>query len=369
MFSTPSESHPYERRWNSTISLCGAATWAVFAALAGMRRAPFAIIELLFLFAALVVVPLGAELSDLISPMPRLVFFRPLQAIAMLAVSMAFWLRPGRIAAALSVAWLAFCIALAAVRCARMRKRSHSTCSLLVDLAHADLVLGAVWLVASRAGIRPMGFQEPIILLTAVHFHYSGFATALIAAATWSEFEIKQMRLPGLHTLAWLVALLPFVLAAGFVFSPALRFTAAVSLSACVTSLALILWWVARDWSTVPKIFLRLACLAAVLAFSLAGLYAFSEYFRKEWITIPGMAKSHGLLNGLGFVLLGLLGWVAELHGRIEFQEPAVELHVEKRRKVRSSAVLAQTSSNFARSRELRGAPVPDFLARDYYDR
>jgi len=51
-------------------------------------------------------------------------------------------------------------------------------------MARIDLAVGGAWLVASRLGMRPMGIQEPIVLLTAVHFHYAGFATATIAAAT-----------------------------------------------------------------------------------------------------------------------------------------------------------------------------------------
>src|SRR5262249_46384444 len=82
--------------------------------------------------------------------------------------------------------------------------------------------------------------------------------------------------------------------------------------------------------------------------FPLAGLYAFSEYRHRDWITLPAMANSHGLLNGMGFVLLGLLGWVLELQGRIEKQEPAVALQQKrcKRRDLRPCS--------HARARSLR---------------
>ena len=46
-----------KERWNALVSLCGALVWAVFATLAGLRRAPFGIIELLFLCAPRVIVP------------------------------------------------------------------------------------------------------------------------------------------------------------------------------------------------------------------------------------------------------------------------------------------------------------------------
>jgi len=321
----------------------------------------------------LVIVPLGSELAAMISPATKSpgVVQHALQAVAMLAISVGFWLPPGRNAGILSVAWLAFCAVMTASRLAYTWRRPRITNSLLVDLAYADVVLGSAWLVASRAGLRPMGFQEPIILLTAVHFHYSGFATALIAAATWREFERKRLSMPGWQTLVWLVALLPFVLAAGFVFSPWLRFIAAISLSASVTALALILWWIAADWSNPAKIYLRLAALAAVGAFSLAGHYAVSEYFHKDGITIPGMANSHGLLNGLGFVLLGMLGWLLELQRRVPSENVTVEtLEPKTVQRAEHSAVFARTGANLARAqRDWGGTTAPDFLAREFYDR
>jgi hypothetical protein len=239
--------------WNSALSVCGAAVWAACATLAGVGRARFGIIELLFLFAPLVVVPLGLELSRRLTGVrDRVDLVRLLQIPATLAVTIAFWLPPGRTAAILSALWLLQCVLTGGQRLLECRRQERTAASMILNIAYADLVLGAAWLVFSRAGFRPMGFQEPIILLTAVHFHYSGFATALIATATLREFESREVRMPGLPTLIWLIALLPFLLAAGFVFSPALRFVAAISLSACVTALALITWWMATDWKSTP---------------------------------------------------------------------------------------------------------------------
>jgi hypothetical protein len=46
----------------------------------------------------------------------------------------------------------------------------------------------------------------------------------------------------------------------------------------------------------------------------LAIIYAVGDYLGRDWLVIPRMASTHGVLNGLGFVLLALLGWLAELH-------------------------------------------------------
>jgi hypothetical protein len=366
-----------EEYWNAAVSLSGAAVWAAVAMLAGLRRAPFGIIELLFLLAPLVVVPLGLELARTLEDPARVSLrsyglLRWSQIFATLAVCTAFWVPVGRVAAILSSLWLLQCGVLAALRVREWRSKNWSLLFFSLTLAHVDLVIAAAWLVVSRAGWRPIGFQEPIILLTAVHFHYSGFATAIIAATTLSEWERRKPASQGLRTLVLLIALLPFALAAGFVFSALLRFVAAVALSASVTALAAILLWFAGELGSGPaRFYLRAAGCAAMAAFALAGLYAVSEYFGKGWITVPGMANSHGVLNGLGFALLALLGWLTELHasapqgqrleGTSQRRVPALEHSV-------GSAVTARADDR-DRVPRVRPSPVPEFVAREFYDR
>jgi len=364
-----------KKRWNAIVSLCGASVWAVFALLAGVRRAPFGIIELLFLFAPLVIIPLGLELTHrLCSPCSDHTGSASpiLQIAAALAVSIAFWLPQGRSAAVLSVAWLLLCLVLAGQRFLQSLRQPLTNVSLLLTLAHFDLLLGAAWLVTSRAGVRPMGFQEPIILLTAVHFHYSGFATALIAAATLREFQRRNLTMPGLPLLIWLVAVLPFALAAGFVFSAVLRFVAAVALATCVTALATILLWFAGELRSRPaRVYLRVASCAALAAFSLAGLYSVSEYFGKDWITVPGMANSHGVLNGLGFVLLSLLAWLMELHEEEleDARQPTTSVAKTSHAKQPTVAFARSTEDADTRVPDLLRSHSPEFVARDFYDR
>jgi YndJ-like protein len=357
-----------KERCNAIVSLYGAAVWALFALLAGLRRAPFGIIELLFLFAPLVIVPLGLELTRRLTGVgsSRVAGLTPvLQILATIAVSVAFWLPPGRTAAALSVAWLFFGLFLTADRFLQSRTEARTGLSLILNLAYLDLILGAAWLVTSRAGVRPMGFQEPIVLLTAVHFHYSGFATALIAAATLREFRRRNLVMHGVRVLIWLVVLLPFLLAAGFVFSPLLRFVAAIALATCVTALAMILLWFAGEFHSGPaRVFLRAACCAALAGFSLAGIYAVSEYFDRDWITVPGMANSHGVLNGLGFVLFALLAWLMELQEGVA-QDARESDQVRVIRGTRSTVAFARSTGTAG----LHPSQSPEFVARDFYDR
>ena len=176
--------------------------------------------------------------------------------------------------------------------------------------------------------------------------------------------------LPGVRQLVLLIVFLPFVLAAGFVFSPALRFGAAIALSTCVTALAMIwLWFAGELQSSLSRVYLRMASCAALAAFSLAGLYAVGEYFGNQWITVPGMANSHGVLNGLGFVLLAILAWLIELNTAGTGGEPQIARVRNGREAEVATSSNASPSIDRHRPANSRPPMVPEFVARDFYDR
>jgi hypothetical protein len=41
-----------------------------------------------------------------------------------------------------------------------------------------------------------------------------------------------------------------------------------------------------------------------------------ADFFGSDVLTIPQMARTHGILNAVGFCLPGMLGWVVEYSGR-----------------------------------------------------
>ena len=118
-----------------------------------------------------------------------------------------------------------------------------------------------------------------------------------------------------LRRVVALVVFLPFILAVGFVFSSTLKLVAVLALSASVTGLALAQLWLSNTLgSRTARGFLRVSAVAVIAGMVLAAAYELGDAFRKDWLLIPRMASTHGLLNRLGFVLLGLLGWLVELH-------------------------------------------------------
>jgi len=203
-----------------------------------------------------------------------------------------------------------------------------------------------------------MEFQEPIVLLTAVHFHYSGFATAILAAAAIHLFGKRGN--PVLRPVVWLVILLPYALAAGFLLGPAPRMIAAWLFTGSVTALAVLWLQYSHDLRReVARVYLRLGAGTALVALALAGAYAASDYAGRPVLTMAGLASTHGVLNGLGFVLLSMLAFLVELQAG-----PAEREHAREPENAVASTpgVARKRPSSVPR-------PIPEFVARDFYDR
>ena len=352
--------HTRRMEFTAWIGLSGAAAWAGLAVLAGLRRAPFGVIELLSMFAVLVVVPLGLGLMTVENRAgTRVRFVAALQPLAALAVVAAFWQMPGPAAAALCLPWLALGVTVAMANAWNLYQNAErSMADLAMSMAGVDLAFAGGWLVVSRAGLHPVGFQEPIVLLTSVHFHYSGFAVAVLAGAAIRLCERHRLSVGFLRAIAGLVLLLPFLLAAGFVISPVLRVVAALGLAVSVPVFAGCLFWMSRSLDrSVARAYLRAGVVAAWLAMGLAAAYAVTDYFGRPFLTMPGMASTHGVLNGIGFVLCSMLAFLIE-----ENAKESMTSEVAPRRIVAGSVVSRKRPVSVP-------SRVPEFVAREFYDR
>lgn len=203
-------------------------------------------------------------------------------------------------------------------RSGKVRAESSRAMRVVMGIARIDLAVGGAWLVASRLGMRPMGIQEPIGLLTAVHFHFAGFATATIAAATY-RFTEERREHAWLKYLVPVVAGMPFLVAAGFVISPLIKMAAAVFFSISVAGLAVAVRACGRKMEEpTARFFLQVAAGAIFAGMVLSGVYAVADWAGSDVLTIPQMARTHGLLNAMGFCLLGLLGWLVGVSSHTE---------------------------------------------------
>lgn len=201
--------------------------------------------------------------------------------------------------------WLA---ALALLRLLRLlRRRSLAPVEIAVLTAMVAPAVAASSLIAERGGWELLGFGMTTQLLTVAHFHYAGFAAALVAGLTASRApsvssSIAAVTVPVGIGLVFL----------GYFAGDEVELAGAVVLTAGMWLLG---WAVWRDVAASARGRLTRALFgvsAAVLAATM--LLALSWAAGHVWDAVPHlsltwMAATHGLANALGFALCGLLAW------------------------------------------------------------
>jgi len=277
------------------------------------------LVDLLLLLAVVVVVPLGLRLVPLTGLHATRVLHvaRLAHPVGAATAIIAFLLPTSSPAGIVAAGWLIVCgIAGLAGLTELVETRSVHPSHLVPAAALGFLTVGAAWLVASRAGIR-LGFDPPIVELTAVHFHYAGFAATLMSAlALLALHDASQQRrwvaagagvlvvvgtpltATGIATgISVLVVLGPILLATGVLTTAAL--TAFVIAPLVPAGSA--------RW------LLRISAVGVVVPMLLGVDYAVARVTGAPALDLRTMALIHGDLNALVFALLGFLGWTRAL--------------------------------------------------------
>jgi len=289
--------------------VAGFTVWlALWLPIRSAARAP-SLIDRLFLLAPLVIVPLGLRLCRARNGPAEMLLrvVRAGQPACAVLVVISFLSRTGVAAALLTVPWLllgAMCALIGLMRLLPPGLRHVEELCLGVALVY--LPVGCFWLVISRLGANPRAFSDDIVLLTAVHFHYAGFA-ALIMLGMIGKFAGGVLyRVTAFGAITGI----PF-LALGITFSPSLECAAALLLAFSLLSAAGITLFVVlrRVANRAAQTLLAVSALSLVTAMVLAGIYALGKYAGANWLEIPEMALTHGFANALGFTLCGLVGW------------------------------------------------------------
>jgi hypothetical protein len=264
-------------------------------------------IEILFLLAPVAVVPLALRLTAAPADATRaLGAARRLQPSGALAVVASFLVPRGLLAAALALTWLVVTGLVALHGCQRLRGPARNTAEVAIGAGCLMLPIGGGWLFLSRLGRGALGFEEPLILLTAVHFHYAAYATlVLVGNAGRALGEGRAYRLIAGGAMSG-----PPLLAAGITFSPLLEVLAAAVIVLAVSGLgALTLVRIVPHSPPVARVLLIVSSVSAFGGMACALAYAVGEFTGFGVISLGQMARIHGPLNALGFVLAGLVGW------------------------------------------------------------
>ena len=299
-------------RWSSAV--LGSIAWvAVFAAAQG-GSVPLGTIEQLFLLAPLVVVPLGLRLAkNQREHRERFLHAAELlQPVAAALLVSSFWLPRGALAGWLASGWLLVSSLVGftgLLRFLNARRLRIAEACFAVGMLY--LPIGGIGVFFSRLGTHLFGFEEPIVLLTAIHFHYTAFATPIITGAVGRALKGSA---PFVITLSKVVALgvitAPLLIATGFLFSPILQVISVVVLAVSLLGLAALLVVVLpRVRPHLAQMLLAVSAVSLVIGMLLACVYAIGEFREQFLISIPQMARTHGVINAFGFTLCGLLGW------------------------------------------------------------
>ena len=288
-------------------AVIGSAVWVLTAAMAATGAVDLTLIDILLVLAPLVIVPVGLVAAGR-TDTPMLVLLR--LGAAALTVP-ALLADRGAGAGALAVPWLAAAVWLAVPAAVTWLHRPDLTPGALARLAGAlYLVVGATWLVASRLGVEPVGIGEPIVELTAVHFHFAGFAAALLAART---HEVASQVTPRWATAGTLLTIAsPPIVALGFTtgsapaqIGGALLLSIGVWIVAALTLAAVM----PLTAGAGAKALLAISALSVGAPMVLAVFWAAGQHYDVPALDVPAMARIHGTLNAFGFSLAGLLGW------------------------------------------------------------
>jgi hypothetical protein len=287
---------------------------------------------------------------------------RRLQPVGAAAAVVSLLLGEGTLAGVVACGWLAVCLcaSVGGVVVARQTWQRAPARRTLGDLTMAAglcyLTVGGAWLVIGRLGLRPFDLSSDIVRLTAVHFHYAGFAVPVLAAAGLAGVDWFASRVS--LVIGCLAAVAgPPVVAAGFVFDSAvgqvggalamttaawgvafgtfLLATSATALTAAPTVAAADP--AAADVGRSPsasapaavsdppirpgrpprdlftdagRALLVLSSVAPLVPMVLAVQWALAQHVSMPALSINAMASTHGLLNGVGFVMVGLAGWL-----------------------------------------------------------
>ncbi len=211
------------------------------------------------------------------------------------------------LAGLLAVPWMLFTYLLAGIGlvhfCRHVRSPDHQLC---FSAALIFVAIGGTWAAISRAGIPVMNFEPIIILLTAVHFHYAGFALPLLSGLAFRT--MTRHHLVRLMILLIIVGI-PLV-GVGIAGNPLLEVIAVGILATGCLGLALVQTRSAMRCSLEPaRGLLLLSSLSLLLGMLLAVIYGIGQYLEKPLLEIPLMIPLHGIANSVGFSLAGLYGW------------------------------------------------------------
>lgn len=261
------------------------------------------LVNVIVMLGMLLVVPAGLRLTGL----PELDRIRRLWPLFAVPGAVALWLPRGPTATAFALCYAlgTVLLALHGVRRA-VRDRDLTPAGIALLTALVTPAVAALALVAERWGHELFGFELEILALTVPHFHFAGFAAALVAGLVCRVAGDPAGRFAALS-----VPLGTLLVLVGYFIGDWAELAGAVVLTAGMWTVGLLTWRLGREEGRDRTTRLLLLTSAAVLVATmlLALSWAVGEATGLPHPTLTWMAATHGLGNALGFALCSLLAW------------------------------------------------------------
>jgi uncharacterized protein (UPF0548 family) len=211
------------------------------------------------------------------------------------------------IATGLATPWLLVCIAIAWAGIQLLQQQFSSPGMAAVTTAFGCMyaAVGGAWFWADRAGISPMGFDEAIVRLTALHFHFAGFALPVLTAIAMRIHPGGLARLACTGIVAGVPLTAVGITATQYHFGPVPETIAAVVMSLSGLLTGVVLLRIAGQYRSLAL------GIAGILLFGIMALsltYGLRVYLPESALSIDAMRAIHGSLNGLVALPLAFLG-------------------------------------------------------------
>lgn len=268
-----------------------------------MNAAALVAVHLVVALGMLVVVPLGLGLVD----DPLVARVRRLWPVGAVPAALAPLLPRGAGAVALAAPYAVVTLLLAGCAAARLlRTRSLAPREVAVLTALATPSVAASALLAERAGYPLFGFDLDVLALTVPHFHFAGFAAALVAGLVCDA-------LPGDRWAAGAALTVPagtLLVLGGYFVGDLAELVGAAVLTAGMWTVGALVWTRIRPGAERgTRRLLGTGAVVLVATMLLALWWAVGQAFDVPHPSLSWMVLTHGLANALGFGLCSVLAW------------------------------------------------------------
>ncbi|MGI5472065.1 YndJ family protein [Streptomyces sp. CA-132043] len=257
------------------------------------------IVRLVVMLGMVAVMPMGLALVD----EPGAARLRGIWWLPATLGAVSLWLPRGPAATALAACYAAATLALALLVPRRLlRTRSLAPREIAVLTALATPAVAGLALTAERYGTELFGFSLRMLSLTVPHFHFAGFAAALVAGLACRAADTPAARCAALGVPAGTLLVL-----AGYFTGEWVEFAGAAVLSCGMWLVGLATLRGARAAGRTTRALSAVSAATLVVTMLLALSWALGEASGLPHPTLTWMAATHGVGNALGFALCALL--------------------------------------------------------------